>query len=102
AHAPPAPPPRPVEAVAEEPPPPPPAPERWVRVVTHRPVHGRFVGRVRATALDEDFVTAAKEARAQLRRRVEALGGNVVRLDRVEPDRRGGVVLVGRAYKLAN
>jgi hypothetical protein len=72
---------------------------RAIRLVAHRPPHYKFVGRVSATAPSDDFVLAAKQARAQLTRRAEALGADVVKIERVDPGLHGRVLLAGRAYR---
>jgi hypothetical protein len=87
----------PAPAVVEEAPPPP-----TVRLVGRRPHHGRFVGLVRATAHDDDFVVAAKQAHANLAKRAEALGATVVQIQRIDPGLHGKVLIAGRAYRLAN
>jgi len=78
------------------------APVRSIRLVAHRPAHYKFVGRVRATAPADDFVLAAKQARANLARKAEALGADVVKVERLDPGLHGHVLIAGRAYRLAN
>jgi hypothetical protein len=43
--------------------------QRSIRLVAKRPPHYRFVGRVKASAPNDDFVLAAKLARSQLSKR---------------------------------
>jgi hypothetical protein len=75
---------------------------RAIRLVAHRPAHYKFVGRVRATAPNDDFVLAAKQARANLNRKAEALGADVVKIERLDPSLHGQVLIAGRAYRLAD
>jgi hypothetical protein len=76
--------------------------EHTVRLVGHRPAHAKFVGRVRAVAPDDDFVLAAKQARAQLSRRAEALGATVIQIQRIDAGVHGRVLMAGRAYRVAD
>jgi nitrogen fixation/metabolism regulation signal transduction histidine kinase len=96
----------PVSVDEEAPAPAPPAPVfeegRSIRLVARRPPHYKFVGRVRASVLNDDFVLAAKQAHQKLTRRAEALGADVVKLERIDPAATGRVVLAGRAYRLAD
>jgi hypothetical protein len=88
-------------SVDEEAPPPAP-PLRAIRLVAHRPPHYKFVGRVRGTAPSDDFVVAAKQARTNLVRKAEALGADVIKIERVDPGLHGQVLIAGRAYRLAD
>jgi hypothetical protein len=83
-------------AVAPEPP----REDPFVRVVSKRPAHGQFLGKVRVTANDLDFVEAAKVARAKLTARAEKLGADVVKIERLDTAH-GKVLIAGRAYRLA-
>src|SRR5438874_342305 len=60
-----------------------PPPVRAIRLVAHRPAHYKFIGRVSATAPNDDFVLAAKQARANLDRKAEAMGADVIKVERV-------------------
>ena len=79
-----------------------PAPARNVRWVAHRPPHYKFVGKVRGTAPSDDFVEGAKVARKKLTQKAEALGADVVKIDRLDPGTHGRVLIAGRAYRLAD
>ncbi len=76
---------------------------RNIRVVAHRPAGYVFVGRVRGSAPDGDFVAAAKQARSQLSARAEKLGADLIKIESVEPSSPSHrVVIAGRAYRLAD
>ena len=77
-------------------------PERAIRLVAHRPAHYKFVGKVRGTAPSDDFVEGAKVARKKLNQKAEALGADVVKIDRLDPGSHGRVLIAGRAYRLAD
>jgi hypothetical protein len=97
---------RPAAASLDEEAPAPSEAARSVRLVARRPAHYKFVGRVRATAPNDDFVLAAKQAREKLSRRAEALGADVIKIERVDPcygpALHGQVMMAGRAYRLAD
>jgi hypothetical protein len=77
----------------------------WVRpvhVVVKTPARDRyfFVGKVRATAPDDEFVAAARAVREQLIDKARALGADVVKLDVIQPDaRKHQLLLSGSAYR---
>jgi hypothetical protein len=77
-------------------------PPRSIRLVAHRPAHYKFVGKVRGTAPSDDFVEGAKVARKKLTQKAEALGADVVKIDRLDPGSHGQVLIAGRAYRLAD
>jgi hypothetical protein len=74
-----------------------------VRLVSKRPPRDRysFVGRVRASVSDDEFVEAANAVRAQLVDRARKLGASVVKID-VVGAKSGRVLLAGRAYRTIN
>jgi hypothetical protein len=76
-----------------------------VRLVGRVPLLSKYqyVGRVSGVSTVGDWVQTAKDARADLNRKAEALGADLIKIDRVNVPADGYqgqyVLLIGRAYR---
>jgi hypothetical protein len=78
---------------------------RNIKIVSRKPArsHYQYLGRVRGTAPNADFVAAAKQARTQIARSAEKLGADVIKIEVLDPTAPGNKVLIqARAYRLAD